>query len=422
MRVILDELSAMTRPVAGPQMLEQAAYTICHDTELSELLGEIFDIVGDYGRLEIRKGNSRGLERAYVEGIYWDRGMISRELLGEPGSGRIELENAAVVVCDLDIQTSQELLPVLTCALQNEKRRLLLIANSISDAALSLLVANNRKPEELQLAAVKTPGYSAEEKAWFLNDVALLCGGRAFVKGAGDALASIQPEDFGRARRVWADREHVGIIGGRGEPRALRRHVATLRAAYEQDDDMVRRGKVRQRIGRLLGGSATLRVGGVTEAEIETRVVVAEGTAAAMRGALREGIVPGGGCALLACRPALEARLAETDDVEARAAYGALIEALAEPMRAIVGNAGYEPSEVLAAVARSGPGYGFDALQGKVVDMAAAGIVDPANVQKAAVYAGIGGAALALTIDVLVHRADQPTHAAVRGPDKAKRL
>jgi chaperonin GroEL len=421
-RVVLGELARMTRPIAGKQPLAQVAHTVCHDAELSELLGEIFDIVGDYGRLEIRKGNTRGLQREYVEGIYWDRGLVSREMIADRSRMRTELENAALVVSDLDIHEPQDLLPVLSCALQHDLRRVAIIANQVSDRATGFLLANSRKPEELQVIAIKTPGYGAEEQAAFLHDAALLCGGRAYVKGAGDSLQRIKPEHFGRARRVWADYEHFGLIAGKGDPRQLRRHIADLRRAHEAGVDTVLRGKLEQRIGKLLGGSATLRIGGASELEIDERKEVADRTAVAVRGALREGVVPGGGVALLACRPALQARMRTARDLEEAAAYRILAAAMSAPLRVIVENAGYDAGDVLAEVRQGGPGYGFDALKGEVVCMEEAGILDPASVQKAAAYAGISGAALALTIDVLVHRREQPAHASPRPPSKRKRL
>ena len=421
-RVILAELTRMTTAVSGKQKLAQAANTVCHDAELSDLLGEIFEIIGEYGRLEIRAGSGRGLEREYVEGMYWDRGLISRELVIDRTRVRSDLENAAIFISDLALREPQDVLPILVCALQNEQRRLLIIAEDISDSALALLLANNRKPDDLQVMAVKTPGFSAEEKAWFLDDAVILCGGRPFIKGAGNHARSVRPEHFGRARRVWAGTETFGVIGGKGDPRQMRRNIAALRQVYEQSLDVVYRAKLQQRIGKLLGGAATLRVGGVSEHEIEARKERAERTALTVRGALREGVLPGGGAALLACRPALRKRLIDATSEEEAAAYRILIDALAEPMRAVATNAGYERGDVAGMAEMAGPGCGYDATSGEVTDMAEAGILDPASVQKAAAYAGITSAALALTIDVLVHRREQPAHASARTPSKRKQL
>ena len=281
----------------------------------------------------------------------------------------------------------------------------------------------NRKPEKFQVAAVTTPGWGKEEQAWALEDLTVLTGGCPFFKEAGHTFNRIKLEDLGQARRAWADQHNFGIVGGRGNPRRLRQHIAALRRAFGASDEPVLRGKLLQRIGKLLGGSATLWVGGPTELELEARKESAERTAAAMRGAMIEGILPGGGVALLACRPTLQRRLAESCDSDERAAYHILIRTMEAPLRAIVTNAGYDASEAMSEIKLAGPGHGFDVTSGQVVDVTQAGICDAAVVLKSAVYAALSSAALALTLDVLVHRAHQPGEQPVgRTPSKKKQL
>jgi chaperonin GroEL len=421
LHLILDELTRMSTAVSGPDPLAQVAQSICYDPPLAKLLGEIFDIIGEYGRLEIRPGRSRHDEREYVEGLYWDRGLVSRDMIADHTQLRTEFENGAILISNLEIKQPQQLFPALEVALRHNIRALLIVANTFSDAAIGFLLAN-RRPDKFQVTAVKTPGWGEEEQAWAMEDLAVLSGGRPFLKAAGDTFDPIQPQHFGHARRVWADRRNFGIIGGKGDPRALRQHIATLRAAHHQTDGLVLRDKLLQRIGKLLGGSATLWVGGATELEIEQRQEVAKRTAAAMRGAIMEGVVPGGGEALLACQPALQQRLDQSQDPDARAAYRILLEAMEAPMRTIAANAGFDPSHVMAHVKLQGTGHGFDVTSGQVVDMARAGILDATSVQKAAVYAAIASAGLALSIDVLVHRKEQPEHASPKSPGKRKRL
>jgi chaperonin GroEL len=255
-----------------------------------------------------------------------------------------------------------------------------------------------------------------------MEDLSVLTGGRAFVKTAGDTFERIKAEDFGRARRMWADHHNFGIIGGKGNPRALRQHIATLRASFDGSEESVLREKLLKRIGKLLGGSATLWIGGTTELEVSEREELAKRTAAAMRGAIMEGVVPGGGVALLACRPALQERLDQSTDSDERAAYRILIEAMAAPLRTIVANAGYDASDVMAEIRLAGPGHGFDVTSGQVVDMMQRGIWDATVVQKSAAYVAIASAGLALTIDVLIHRKEQPEHATTPPPAKRKRL
>ena len=421
MRLILKELGGMTTQVRDPERLTQVAESICYDPSLSKMMGEIFDIIGEYGRLEIRAGRTREDEREYVEGMYWERGLVSRGMITDQQRLRTEFENGAILISNLAIQEPQQLFPALEVALRNNMRALLIVTGDLSEAAIGFLLAN-KQPDKFQVMAVKTPGWGDEEQAWAMEDLAILTGGRPFVKAAGDTFDQIKPEHFGHARRIWADHRNFGIIGGKGNPRALRQHIATLRAAYDDTDEVVPRDKLLQRIGKLLGGSATLWVGGVTELEIEERQEVAKRTSAAMRGAIMEGVVPGGGVALLACQPTLQRQLDSSDDSDARAAYRILLDAMEAPMRAIAANAGHDPSEVMAHIKLAGPGHGFDVTTGQIVEMAQAGIYDATSVQKAAVYGAIASAGLALTIDVLVHRKEQPTHATGKPPGKRKRL
>ena len=421
MHLILDELGHLSTSVSGQDQLAQVAQSICYDPPMAKLLGEIFDIIGEYGRLEIRPGRSRDDEREYVEGMYWDRGLVSRQMTANSTQTRTEFEDGAILISSLEIEQPQQLFPALEVALRHNIPSLLIVANKFSEAAIGFLLAN-KQPDKFQAIAVKTPGYGQEEQAWALEDLAVLTGGRPFIKAAGDTFNAIQPDHFGRARRVWADHRNFGIVGGKGDPCALRQHIATLRAAYDQADGLVLRDKLLQRIGKLLGGSATLWVGGVTELEIEQRQEVAKRTAAAMRGAITDGIVPGGGVALLACQPALQARLDQSADPDARAAYRILLETMEAPARTIAANAGFDPSHAMAHVKLAGPGHGFDVVSGQVTDMTQTGIFDATSVQKAAVYSAIASAGLALTVDVLVHRQEQPEHPSTKSPGKRKRL
>jgi chaperonin GroEL len=421
MAAIISHLSRMTVELRGQEKLAQIAESICYDPAMAKLMGEIFDIIGEYGRLEIREGRTRELEREYVEGMFWERGLVSREMVSDHTKPKTEFENAAILISDLEIEEPQQLFPVLELALNSNIKALLIVANKISDNVIGFLLAN-KKPDRFQVIAVNTPGYGPTDQTAALEDLAILTGGRPFIKVAGDTFNQIKVEDFGRARRVWADRRNFGIIGGKGNPRALRAHIAELRTAHQQTDDVNLQEKLLKRIGKLLGGSATLWVGGATELEIKERVELAKRTAAAMRAAMIEGVVSGGGVALLACRPVLQQMLDQSRNPDERAAYRILLEAVAAPFRTIVSNAGYEASVALARLAQAGPDHGLDVTSGEIVDVQQMGIWDAAIIQKSAVYTAISSAALALTVDIMIHRKEQPTHATGRKPARRKRL
>jgi chaperonin GroEL len=383
-------------------------------------MGEVFDIVGEWGRLEIREGHTRGVEREYVEGMYWDQGLLSRDMYTDHSKPRVEFEDAAILISDLEIEEPSQLYPALELAIRSEIPDMLIVAGKISPRAIHFLLAN-KDPERFQAVAVRTPGTGKGQQADALRDLAILASGRPFIEVAGDSFDRVTPADFGRARRVWADYKHFGIIGGKGDPRALRQHIGELRRAYEHVERVQDREALQKRIGKLMGGTATLRVGGATEMEVKARVETSKRTATTLRLAMMEGVLPGGGTALLACLPALREKLTQSTDENERAAFRILIKAMEEPIRVIVSNAGYDDSDVMAGVRLAGPGHGFDVTSGEVVHSLDAGIYDATAVQKAVVYGALSTAAIALTVDVLVHHAE-PEQAPPPEPAKKKQL
>jgi chaperonin GroEL len=360
------------------------------------------------------------VQREYVEGMYWERGLLSREMYTDQSKPRIEFEDAAILISDLELEDPKQLYPVLELAIRSKVPALLIVAQKISQSVTHFLLAN-KDPERFQAIVVRTPGSIKEQRAEALQDLAVLTNGRPFVQAAGETLDRIKLTDLGRARRVWADFQQFGIIGGRCDPRALRQHIGKLRRAYGHTDTVQDRDALQERIGKLMGGAATLWVGGVTEMEVKARVETAKRTATTLRLAMREGILPGGGAALLACLPLLREKLAESASADERAAFRILIKAVEEPFRTIVSNAGHDDSDVMAEVRLAGPGYGFDVVSGKVVDVRQAGIYDAAAVQKAVVFGALSTAALALTVDVLVLHGE-PEQAPLPKPAKRKRL
>lgn len=416
-QAVIAELSKMARPVEGQEMLARVAASVCFEPSLAKLLGEIFDIIGEYGRLELREGRGFESEREYVEGIYWDGGLLSRAMMAPmaraapmPGSRptdktvlRAEAENAAILLTNLDIQAAEDLVPVLRTAVEAGHKALVIVARNLSDAAVSLLMAN-RDPERLWNFAVKSPGPGSDDEADGLADMACLTGGTPIIAAAGDTLWNVTAGHFGRARLAWANHEYFGILGGGGDPKVLRQHIAALRNAFRRVQDADTRKKLRARIGKLMGGTATLWVGGFTPSDIEFKKELAERASDAVRGAMLEGVLPGGGVALLACQPAVARLLEQATDADGRAAFRILHRALEEPMRAVIENAGYDPSEIMAQVRHAPAGYGFDATCGAVLDMAEAGIFDSAAALSQAVLTAVTGAGLALTTDVLVHK------------------
>lgn len=401
---ILAEIDRQTIPVQGQAQLTELAGSLCFDEPLARILGELFAIIGEHGPLEIRTGHGQAIERRYIEGSYWRSDVLAQQLLTDQIQLRADLTDVAVLISDLELDDPRALMPLVTAAMQQEIGSLLIFAASISDPVMAMLLAAGRSSERFRAVAVKTPGLGLVEQAEVMEDLATLTGGRRLLKVAGDSLRGVTLDDLGRARRAWCDRKHVGIISGKGDSRALRRQIAALKCRLEQIDEPQQRKALRQRIGRLSGGAAILTIGGATESEIALREERAKRTTELLRAALREGVVPGGGVALLACRERLRAMLEASADLDEQVAYRILIRALEEPLRVIASNAGYEPADVLAQLHGAPPGFGFDVRSGQVVAMAEAGIYDVAAAQKAAIRGAISGAATALTVDTIVHK------------------
>ncbi len=217
MRLILAELAGMTVPISGQEKLTQFAYAICQDQEMARLSGEIFDIIGEWGQLEVRTGSGRELEREYVEGMFWESTPLSRDMLTAQGLLRVELEDAAILISNLSIEDPHEFVPLLSMVKEAGIRSLLITAQDLSSAVIALLLANSG-PEKLQIMAVKTSLNRTPRQQGLMEDLALLTGGRLIAEAAGEKLSGVQLADLGRARKAWADREYFGIIGGRGDP------------------------------------------------------------------------------------------------------------------------------------------------------------------------------------------------------------
>ena len=403
MKVITQELDRQVRYLEDREQLVGLAETICHDPPLAKMLGEIMDIVGAYGELDIRQGSALELSRDYVEGMYWEGGLLSRSMADDEIRYRSDTTNASILISDLEIKSPQELLPLMEMAVQAKIDTLWLVVKSISDPAISITL-NKANRKKIRVYAVKTPGLTIENQMFALEDMAILTGGKPVYARTGMTTESVRPEHLGKARRVWGDRYYFGIVGGRGDVRQLRQHIRELKESFYRKQKPDERKPIQQRLGKLMGGSAILTVGGLTKDVIEVRKEMAERTAESMRGAIRDGVLPGGGVALLACCKALQARLHDSMEFEERAAYHILLQALETPFRVLMENAGLNPSRYLVQMEKMGESSGVNALTGEVVDMFEAGIIDSATVVKTAVQTAIASAALALTTDILIHR------------------
>lgn len=401
LKEIVEHIGALAVPVGPRQQLTQVANTAGADPLLAGMLGEIFDIVGEWGTVEIRSGYVRELERSYVEGMQWEGGILSSHLLTDATAREARIEEATVLASDFRFDGPDDLVPVMELVIRHQREALLITCQSISDRAIAFLVAN-QKPGTPRVIAVRTPDAGSTMMNG-LTDLTVLAGGRPLTIAAGDSPRAVRIEDLGRVRRAWANQDYAGIAAGAGDPRALRRHVVALKTAARGNIDPEMQAAHARRVGRLVGGTAVLWVGAPTASELKHRKAVAERTARVMRGAISDGIVPGGGSALHGCQEALRARMGCSHDTDERAAYSILLEAVAAPMQVLAANAGLELGTRIPRLALLDAQHGIDVRYGTVVNMVEAGIIDSAAVLISATRTAVSSAALALTIDLLVH-------------------
>jgi chaperonin GroEL len=402
--VALAELDRQARPVSDPEDLRRVAAACTRDPRIAALIGEIFDIIGRDGIVTVENAHGTTIEREYVEGIQWDKGWASPYLVTDTERMEATLENPGIAITDRFLTKSEDVLPFLNRALESGHRQLVLFAGDLSGDALATLVANKQQ-NIIHCVGIKAPGFG-ERRFRILEDIAVFTGSRMVREDAGEKVDQFQAKDLGHARRVWCNKEYFSVVEGTGDPAALRRRIAQLKAELPTVTDEYEKGKMRERLGKLSGGMAILKIGAPTDIERDEKKLQAEDAVAATRLALESGIVAGGGAALLGCIPAVE-RLAVAD-VDERLGVEILARALEAPTRQILYNGGFAPNPLIAELRQRPEGSGFDVISGEIVDMWDAGIIDPLKVVRTALDTAASVAMMALTTDALV-RKKEPT-------------
>jgi chaperonin GroEL len=391
-------LHDQVKSLQGQDMITRCAMAVCHDEEMARLLGELFYMTGGNGYVRAKEWNRRSLNREYFEGCYWTGSWASPYMINDPARQEVRLENAAIFVTDLDIKEADEIIPVMEAALSTGRKNLFLVVGGMSGEALTVVLSNLQKGVLKSLVVSSDALYS--EAGYLYEDLGYLTGAHPFLKAAGDLPQRVRAKDLGFARQAWATKTHFGIVAGGGDPRTLRRHARSLRKRLKKETDKEQRGLLRKRVGKLLGGVATLFVGATTETEKKARYELAKRTITAVQQAVESGVLPGGGSSLAHCANLLRDSTARNGDE-----FGKLVvcKGLEEPLRGIASNAGHDPSWAVTRVQEAGFGYGFDVLRGEVVDMWEKGITDPLRIIESAVQTAARTAVLLATTDILVH-------------------
>ena len=398
-QLVMEALAKETIPISSRDQFACLGRTLCPDEEIATKLGDIFMHIGQNGQVEIKPGRGRESSVELINGMVWKGDFFVRSMIMDTLKNRSELENCAVLVSNLIIEDPYELAEWLARINKEGITRLLLLAKDISPDCLSVLEASRRSPDQFNVIAVKL--WETTER-WELQDLSILTGGWMFAREAGYSLGSINPEQLGRARQVWVERSQFGVIDGGGSIEIIKRHSLQMLTAVDRARDEHVKRKLQGRIASFTAKSAIYWVGGSTQIEIEARTKLAERTANTLRGAIADGILPGGAIVLIECRPVLE-KMIHAEDIHERTAGRMISYALQAPIHALIQNCGLNPSNILARIKRRGKGYGFEVISQKVKNMQDAGVYDVANAVKAAAYAGITAASLGLTVDVVVH-------------------
>jgi len=367
-----------------------------NDPAVGELLAEAFERVGDEGVVTVEESNGLETKLEVVEGLEFDKGYLSPYFATDMVKLTAELSDAYVFIYEKKISNLREFLPILERAAQTQKP-LLIIAEDIEGEALATLVINRLKGV-LNVCAVKAPGFGERRKA-YLGDIAVLTGGTAITEDLGIPLDKVTTAHLGQAKRVSINKDRTIIVGGGGSKKAIDERCQQIRKQIEGTKSDYDREKLQERLGKLTGGVAVIRVGGSTEAEMKTKKFLVEDAFNATRSALQEGIVPGGGVTLLRAADSIDESKFKGEE-----RFGAAIvkRALEAPLRQIAQNAGYDGAVVVEMVREKSGSYGFNALTGDYVDMFKAGVIDPAKVVRCALQNAASIAGLLLTTDSMI--------------------
>ena len=394
--VIVAEIKASARPVNSREQIAAVAAISAADPEVGEIIAEVMDKVGKDGVITVEEGQSLGLEKEYTEGMQFDRGYISAYFVTNPDRMEAVLEGARILITDKKISAVADILPSLEKAVAVGKP-LLIIAEDVDGEALATLVVNKLRGT-IQVLGVKAPGFGDRRKE-MLRDIAILTGGTVISEEIGRKLDSVQVEDLGEARRIVSTKDDTTIVDGAGSQPDIKARMSQIKAQIEETTSDYDKEKLQERLAKLAGGVAVIKVGAATEVELKEKKHRIEDALSTTRAAVEEGIVAGGGTTLLQAIPALDALKLEGDE---QVGVDIVRRALEAPAKQIADNAGERGEVVIEKVKNLPKGQGFDALKGEYCDMFERGIVDAAKVTRSALQNAASIAAMVLTTETLV--------------------
>ncbi|MBI5739092.1 MAG: chaperonin GroEL [Nitrospirae bacterium] len=396
---VVAELKKNSKTIQDKKEIAQVGtISANNDSEIGNLIADAMDKVGKDGVITVEEAKSMQTTLDVVEGMQFDRGYISPYFVTDPERMECSLEDVLILIHEKKISSMKDLLPILE-QIAKMGRPLLIIAEEVEGEALATLVVNKLRGT-LQVSAVKAPGFGDRRKA-MLEDVAILTGGTMIAEDLGLKLENVKLSDLGKAKKVTIDKDNTTIVEGAGDHTKIQGRVKQIKTQIEETTSDYDREKLQERLAKLVGGVAVINVGAATETEMKEKKARVEDALHATRAAVEEGIVPGGGVALLRAIPALDAL--KVDDLDQRVGVDIIRRALEEPIRQIVTNAGLEGSVIVEKVkSNDNKNFGFDANAEQYVDMITAGIIDPTKVTRYALQNAASVAALMLTTSVMI--------------------
>lgn len=408
----VEALKGLSKPCATTKEIAQVGtISASSDRAIGDIVAEAMDRVGRKGVITVEDGSGLKNELDVVEGMQFDRGYLSAYFVNTPDRHAAVLEEPVILIHDKKISSIADLLPVLE-EVTRAGKPLLVIAEDVEGDALATLVVNNIRGV-LKACAVRAPGFGDRRKA-MLSDIAVLTSGQFIAEEAGFKLEKTTLADLGRARRVEIDKDNTTIIGGAGDPKLIAARIAEIESEAKKSTSDYDREKLEERAAKLSGGVAVVKVGGATETEMKERKVRVQDALHATRAAVEEGIVPGGGVALLRAKKALVSLRGENDDETA--GIQIVLRALEEPLRQIVSNSGAEASVVLSKVEANEGSFGYNAATGVFSDLLEIGVIDPMKVTRSALQNAASVAGLILTTDCMIAETPKATESPVPNP------
>ena len=404
---VVTEVQAMAQVVETRERIGQVASLSAHEEAIGETIAEAMEKVGKDGVITVEESKGLADEIEYVEGMQIDRGYISPYFITNPDRMESVLEDPTIVITDKKISAVADMLPALEKLLQIGKKNVVIIAEDVDGEALATLVVNKLRGT-LSVLAIKAPGFGDRRKA-MLEDIAILTGGTVISEETGQKLDTATVEDFGTARSLTATKDEATIVEGKGSEEAIQGRINQIKAQIEDTTSEFDREKLQERMAKLSGGVAVIKVGAATEIELKERKARVEDALSATRAAVEEGIVPGGGVALVRASRGLD----DLKDIPADEQVGVNIirHSLEQPLKLIVENAGFEGAVVLNQVKQQADDYGYDADIGEYGPMMERGIVDPVKVTRSALQNAASVAAMVLTTESVISEIPQPTPA-----------